>query len=164
MTDREPPSIHIPQDLADAEDVPDDLDSAILGPYELPSPTRRRISAWVYLAGSVAAAAGTTTGLPAGMWAVAAAFLVLGAWHFLTAWPLAVTDSEALERAAQAISFPVGHSSGAVRFEGWRSRPIWNVLLYAADNPPSKRGLVLIDAVTGEVRGEPFEEVLGPES
>lgn len=163
MSDRDTPSIHIPQELADAEGVPDDLDSAVLGPYVLPSPTRRRISGWVYVAGSVAAAGGALSGLPAGMWAVAVVLLVLGIWHFITAWPLAVNDSEALELAAQAISFPVGHSSGAVRFEGWRSRPVWNVLLYAADNPPSKRGLVLIDAVTGEVRRDPFEEVLGPE-
>ncbi len=163
MSDRDTPSIHIPQELADAEGVPDDLDSAVLGPYVLPSPTRRRISGWVYVASSVAAAVGALSGLPAGMWAVAVVLLVLGIWHFITAWPLAVNDSEALELAAQAISFPVGHSSGAVRFEGWRSRPVWNVLLYAADNPPSKRGLVLIDAVTGEVRRDPFEEVLGPE-
>lgn len=164
MSDRDTPSIHIPQELADAEGVPDDLDSAVLGPYVLPSPTRRRISGWVYVASSVAGAVGALSGLPAGMWVVAAVLLVLGIWHFITAWPLAVDDSEALELAAQAISFPVGHSSGAVRFEGWRSRPVWNVLLYAADNPPSKRGLVLIDAVTGEVRRDPFEEVLGPEA
>ena len=164
MTDREPPSIHIPQDLADSEDVPDDLDSAALGPYEFPSPKRRRLSAWVYLAGGAIAAAGAATGLPAGMWMIAAVFMILATWHWLTAWPLAVSDSEALEKAARAVTFPVGHSSGAVRFEGWRSRPIWNVLLYSADDPPSKRGLVLIDAVTGEARGEPYEEVLGSES
>ena len=161
MTDREPPSIHIPRDLADSEDVPDDLDSAALGPYEFPSPKRRRLSAWVYLTGGAMAAAGAATGLPVGMWIIAVAFLVLAAWHLLTAWPLAVSDSEALEKAARAVSFPVGHSSGAVRFEGWRSRPIWNVLLYSADDPPSKRGLVLIDAVTGELHGDTYEEVLG---
>ena len=125
MTDREPPSIHIPRDLADSEDVPDDLDSAALGPYEFPSPKRRRLSAWVYLTGGAMAAAGAATGLPVGMWIIAVAFLVLAAWHLLTAWPLAVSDSEALEKAARAVTFPVGHSSGAVRFEGWRSRPIW---------------------------------------
>jgi hypothetical protein len=117
----------------------------------------------MYLGAGMLAAAGAMSGLPGGMWIVAASLVVLAGWHMLTAWPLEIRDSEALETAARSVSFPVGHSSGSIRFEGWRSRPIWNVLLYAADNPPSKRGLVLIDAVTGEVRGEPFEEVIGPE-
>ena len=160
MTDRRTPSIHISQDLADLEAIPDDLDSGVLGPYEFPSPNRRRLSAWVYLVGGAVAAAGAMRGLPTGMWLVAGVFVVLAGWHFLTAWPLVVSDSEALERAARSVSFPVGHSSGAVRFEGWRSRPIWNVLLYSADDPPSRRGLVLIDAVTGELRGETYEEEL----
>jgi hypothetical protein len=163
MTDREPAGIHIPQETADAEAVPEDLDSWALGPYEFPSPRRRRLSAWMYLGAGMLAAAGAMSGLPGGMWIVAASLVVLAGWHMLTAWPLEIRDSEALETAARSVSFPVGHSSGSIRFEGWRSRPIWNVLLYAADNPPSKRGLVLIDAVTGEVRGEPFEEVIGPE-
>ncbi|MDH5372199.1 MAG: hypothetical protein OEX97_04580 [Acidimicrobiia bacterium] len=165
MTDRRTPSIHISQDLADLEAIPDDLDSGVLGPYEFPSPARRRLSAWVYLVGGAVAAAGAIGGLPTGMWLVAGMFVVLAGWHFITAWSLVVSDSEALERAARAVSFPVGHSSGAVRFEGWRSRPIWNVLLYSADDPPSRRGLVLIDAVTGELRGETYEEeLLGRES
>ena len=160
MTDRETPSIHIPVEVAEAESVPEDLDSGLLGPYEFPTPERRRTSGWVYLVGSGLSVSGALSGFPSGMWAVAVAFGAMAAWHFLTAWPLVVLDSEALEKAAQAVSFVVGHSSGAVRFEGWRSRPVWNVLLYSADDPPSKRGLVLVDAVTGELRGEPYEEEL----
>jgi hypothetical protein len=160
MTGKETPGIHIPQEIVEAQAVPDDLDSAALGPYEIPTPSRRKLSAWVYLVAAALAAAGALYGLPAGMWAVTGGFAVLAIWHFLTAWPLRVHDEEALATAARAVSFAVGHSSGAVRFEGWRSRPVWNVLLYSADEPPSRRGLVLIDAVTGELRAEPFEEEL----
>jgi hypothetical protein len=37
---------------------------------------------------------------------------------------------------------------------GWRgllSRPTWRILLYSADTPPAKRGLVLVDGVDGEI-------------
>ena len=34
---------------------------------------------------------------------------------------------------------------------GWRSRPVWNVLVFSADEPPTERGLVRINAVNGEV-------------
>ena len=163
MSERNPSGIHIPHDVAEAESVPEDLDSSLLGPYEFPTPRRRRTSAWVYLVGAGLAATAALTGFPSGMWAVAGAFSAQAGWHILTAWHLGVRDTEALDTAARAVSFPVGHSSAAVRFEGWRSRPVWNVLLYSADDPPSKRGLVLVDGVTGELRIEPYEESLGIE-
>ncbi len=37
---------------------------------------------------------------------------------------------------------------------GWRgllSRPTWRVLLYSAEDPPTKRGFVLVDGVDGKV-------------
>lgn len=160
MTDREPPAIHIPQDVADAEAVPEDLDSGALGEYMFPSPRRRRASAVIYVIAGAFAIAGAATGLPSGMWAVGGGFAVLGAWHMATAWPLNVTDRQAMAAAARAVGFAVGHSSGAVRFEGWRARPVWNVLLYSADDPPTRRGLVLVDGVTGAIRGEVYEEEL----
>ncbi len=160
MTEREPPAIHIPQDVADAEAVPDDLDSGALGEYVFPSPRRRRASAVIYLIAGAFAIAGAATGLPSGMWAVGGGLMMLGAWHMITAWPLNVSDRRAMATAARAVGFTVGHSSGAVRFEGWRSRPVWNVLLYSADEPPTRRGLVLVDGVTGDLRGEVFEEEL----
>ena len=32
-----------------------------------------------------------------------------------------------------------------------RSRPTWRILLYSNDEPPAKRGLVLVDGVQGDV-------------
>ncbi len=32
-----------------------------------------------------------------------------------------------------------------------RSRPTWRVLCYSAEDPPAQRGLVLVDAIDGEV-------------
>jgi hypothetical protein len=32
-----------------------------------------------------------------------------------------------------------------------RSRPTWRVLVYSAESPPHQRGLVLVDAVDGQV-------------
>jgi hypothetical protein len=35
---------------------------------------------------------------------------------------------------------------------------VWRVLLYSADEPPSKRGLVELDAVDGEILGSYTED------
>ena len=150
--------VEIPRELADAEGVPDDLDSNITAPYEFPSPTRRRTSGVIFLAGGLLAALGAVLGLPSGLYVLAGVLVTIGLFHFLSAWELGTTAEEALVAASREVSFPVGHASAAVTFEGWRSRPVWHVLLYSPDDPPAIRGLVRVDAVSGAVRGEAFEE------
>jgi hypothetical protein len=75
---------------------------------------------------------------------------------------LSIDEHEALTTAAGVVEFPVGHSSATVRFHGWRSRPRWSVMLYAATDPPNQRALVVVDAVTGEVVESPYVEAIAP--
>ncbi len=135
--------------------LPEDLDvTAYVGPYLFPSPRRRRIPGTMY---TVLAA------LCLGVWALtdnrgllaAAVFLVLvAAYHFATAWPLVVDQTEALLIATRTAGFAVGHASAQLAWRGLRSRPAWRILLYSADDPPTMRGLVELDAVDGHVLGE----------
>jgi len=155
--------IEIPRELADAAGVPDDLDSAELGPYEFPSPTRRSNAALIYLGAALLAALGGAVGLGDGFWLVSIAFVALAAIHRLAAHPLVVDQAAALDRAGSEVRFGVGHASAALAFVGWRARPIWNVILYAASEPPDRRALVQIDATTGELVAETYEEPLSPE-
>ncbi len=153
--------IEIPRELADAEGVPEDLDSSVAGPYQLPSPTRRRTSGVVFLLGAALAVLAAALGLPTGLYVLAGFLLIIGVFHFMSAWELGTSAEDALSSASREVSFPVGHASAAVTFEGWRSRPVWHVLVYAAEGSPSARGLVRVDAVNGKVLGEPFEEAVG---
>jgi hypothetical protein len=143
--------MEIPDDVARAAGVPEDLDSTIVGPYAFPSPRRRRNGAAVYLIGAALAVWGALGGLARGLWVVAALLAGLAIWNLLSSWPLRIGDSEALDLANAATDFSVGHASAAVGFDGWRSRPVWNVLVFSADDPPSQRGLVRIDGVDGRV-------------
>jgi hypothetical protein len=149
--------IEIPDDVARAASLPEDLDSSITGPYAFPSPTRRRNAAWIYLVGAAAAGAGAATGLASGLWVVAGLLVALAGWNLVAAWPLRVADAEALEIANREAAFTVGHASAAVGFDGWRSRPVWNVLVFSADDPPSQRGLIRVDGVNGRVVGRYVE-------
>lgn len=149
----------IPRDVAEAEGVPEDLDSSMVGPYSVPSPRRRRRAAWVYVVGALIAAAAALGELPDGYWFVALGLLLIAGYHFAAGWDLAIRDPEALEIANRATEFPVGHSSALVTFEGWLAKPIWNVLVFSADDPPSRRGLVRIDARSGAVAETYVEDV-----
>lgn len=144
--------MEIPREIADREGVPEDLDSSVHGPYQIPSTTRRKRAGLYYLGGSVLVLGAVLfTNLPVGLLGMAALLLAVGVYHFVAGWSLNIRDAEALFLANRATDFAVGHASAALGFRGWRSRPVWNVLLFSADNPPSQRGLVRVDAVNGEV-------------
>ncbi len=154
--------IEIPRAVADAEGVPDDLDANLGGPYQFPSPRRRRNGGVVFLAGAALASLGAALGLPSGLYVLSGFLGLVGVYHFTAAWELDVSQEQALAAAGRTVSFPVGHASAAVTFRGWRSRPVWHVMLYSADDPPSMRALVRVDAKDGAVLGDPFTETVGP--
>ena len=136
------------------DELPADLDvSAYVGPYTFPDVIRRRIPA--VMLGAIGA---VLLALPQGVlvnrgfrWA-GVGLILLGAYHWLAAYPLKVKELDALVAATKEVGFPVGHASAQVGFRGLRSRPTWRILLYSADEPPTQRGLVLVDAVTGDVQ------------
>ncbi|HUG75488.1 MAG TPA: hypothetical protein VMM81_07455 [Acidimicrobiia bacterium] len=136
--------IEIPAEVAADEAVPHDLDATQHEPYTIPSTRRRLRGAIVY--GVATAVAGV-----AGLWLIAAVFAVATAWHVGAAWAIEVLDPQALESATREVQFPVGHASAVVGFDGIRARPVWNVLVFSADDPPTQRGLVRVDAVDGHV-------------
>jgi hypothetical protein len=153
--DRE--GIHIDRELAEEVAIEEELDSNVVGVYRFPDPGRRRISGWLMAGFGVI----SLLAVPHG-WPVALGFGMLAGWCFLSAWPLAIDEHQALRTAGSAVGFPVGHASATVRFKGWRSRPRWSVVLYSASEPPDQRALVVIDAVSGEVVETPYVEDVAP--
>ena len=153
MTD----GIHVPREVADAEGIPEDLDANIVGPYRFPNPRRRRIAGWMYAAGAIVLAFLALT-VATLYWFTAGLMAVLAAWHFRAAWPLQVDQEQALEVAAALAPFAVGHASAAVTFHGVLSRPQWSVIMYSADDPPTQRSLVQLDATTGAPVDEVYTE------
>jgi hypothetical protein len=139
----------------DGDRLPEDLDvTAYVDPYTFPDIKRRRIAGTIYL---VVAAGALWAGLAAangGLVFGAVLLALIGGYHFLAAWPLKVDQTEALAVASRTVGFPVGHASAQLAWRGLRSRPAWRILLYSADEPPSVRGLVELDAVDGHVLGE----------
>ena len=137
--------------------LPADLDaSGTTGPVAFPDNSRRRIPGVLYLAVAAVclalwATAGDAVLLNDGFAYVAVVLAALGIYCLAAGWPLGVDAMEALVEASRHVGFPVGHASASLGWRGLRSRPMWRILLYSADEPPAKRGLVLVDAVDGQV-------------
>ena len=139
------------------DELPEDLNPAgFVGAYLFPDNSRRRWPGAMYLAIAaiclaVALAAPDAAVVNTG-WIVAAAVLAaVGVVSITSGWRMTVDEKEALVAAQGAVGFAVGHASAQQVWRGLRSRPTWRVLCYSAEEPPERRGLVLVDAVDGRI-------------
>jgi hypothetical protein len=141
------------------DSLPEDLDvTAYVGPYTFPDIKRRRIAGTIYaVLGGLTLWAGVAFD-NGGLLFGGGLLLAIAGYHFLAGWPLAVDQTEALTVASRTVGFPVGHASAQLAWRGLRSRPTWRILCYSADEPPTMRGLVELDAVDGHVIGEYTEQ------
>ena len=149
-----------PDPVAD-DDVRDELPADLqpdefVGAYEFPDNSRRRIPGALYLVlGAACIVAYLLVDASAlvngGTLAAGFVLVVVGLFSITSGWRMHVDEKEALVAAQRAVGFPVGHASAQQVWHGVRSRPTWRVLCYSADDPPTRRGLVLVDAVDGTV-------------
>ena len=151
-----PPDATASDDLRDQ--LPDDLSpEGFVGAYRFPDNSRRRIPGAIYAVLAALClvaylAASDSSPLVNGGFAWAAVALgAMGIFSLTSGWRMNVDEKQALVEAQQAIGFPVGHASAQQVWHGLRSRPTWRVLCYSTEEPPQRRGLVLVDAVDGRV-------------
>ena len=139
------------------DELPSDLDaSSFVGAYQFPDNSRRRIPGAIYVVLAaiclVLYLTFSSSVLVNGGFAWAAVLLgAVGLFSITSGWRMHVDEKEALVAAQRAVEFPVGHASAQQVWHGLRSRPTWRVLCYSSEEPPVKRGLVLVDAVDGRV-------------
>ncbi len=147
------------------DELPHDLDVAgAAGPYEFPDNSRRRKPAILYMLVAVTVfllwiwkrdeSALVNDGF---LWAAVLLGLV-AVFSFTSGWRMKVDERQALVSAQGAVGFPVGHASAQQVWRGLRSRPTWRVLVYSSEDPPRRRGLVLVDAIDGSVKEHMVQE------
>ena len=140
------------------DELPDDLNlSEFVGPYTFPNNNRRRIPAAIYLAIGLLCVVIYATEKDSSalvnigtLWG-GVGLILFGAYGMVAGWTLRVEESDALATASAELGFAVGHASAQMAWRGWLSRPVWRILLYSAENPPQRRGIVLVDGVSGGV-------------
>lgn len=146
------------------DELPDDLNAAgYVGPYEFPDNSRRRKPAILYTVVALTCVVLWVTQRDSALvndgflWAAILLGLV-ALFSFTSGWRMQVDEQQALVAAQGAVGFPVGHASAQQVWRGLRSRPTWRVLVYSAEEPPRRRGLVLVDAVDGSVKEHLVQE------
>ncbi len=141
------------------DELPEELDASnFVGPYLFPNNNRRRIPAVLYgLMGLAAIGLWLATRnddpvlVNAGLLWGGIALVLFGIYSYQAGFDLDFDERDALTAAGRAVDFPVGHASAQLGWRGLRSRPTWRILLYSSEEPPAKRGIVLVDGVKGDV-------------
>jgi len=137
--------------------LPDDLNAVDhVAPFQFPDNSRRRIPGYIYIASGLAVAVLSTVRddavlLNGGLATGGIVLVVFGLVCLSSGWRMRIDEQAALERAGGAVGFAIGHASAQQVWRGLRSRPTWRVLCYSDEDPPKRRGLVLVDAIDGEV-------------
>ncbi len=153
-----------PERLDDAEGsgpgdvLPDDLQPHLVDPeeYVFPNNNRRRVPGYLYVAIAIVLVVivlvwGDSDFVNAGYLGAAAILGAFGAYSIVAGWNLDVDERDALVAAIGEVGFPVGHASAQMGWRGLLSRPMWRILLYSADEPPTRRGFVLVDGVDASI-------------
>jgi hypothetical protein len=141
------------------DELPEELDASnFVGPYMFPNNNRRRIPAVFYVLiglgaiGVWLAARGDDAVLVnVGLLWGGIALVLFGIYSYQAGFDLDFDERDALAAAGRTVDFPVGHASAQLGWRGLRSRPTWRILLYSSEEPPTKRGIVLVDGVKGDV-------------
>jgi hypothetical protein len=168
MTDRHADDAADPTDAAGhggavdddeyVDELPEDLDlTGFVGPHTFPNNNRRRIPAALYLLFGVGCVAlyllrnDDSAMINAGTLWAGIGLIAFALYGLVAGFTLRVEESDALVTATAQVGFPVGHAAAQMVWRGWWSRPTWRILLYSAENPPTRRGIVLVDGVKGGV-------------
>ena len=94
------------------DELPADLDvTGYVGPYLFPTMRRRRIPATMYLVLAALCVGGYAVSSNGGLLAAAIVLALIAAYHYASAWPLVIDQTEALLIASRTVGFAVGHSS-----------------------------------------------------
>lgn len=141
------------------DQLPEDLNAVDhIGAYDFPDNSRRRIPGYIY-AVFAAGCAGiwlfsdrdNSPLVNSGLLFAAGVFSVMSVISMTSGWKMTIDESEALVLATKKVGFPVGHASAQQVWRGMRSRPTWRIFAYSTEEPPVHRGLILVDAVNGEI-------------
>ncbi|MEZ5230814.1 MAG: hypothetical protein R2710_30320 [Acidimicrobiales bacterium] len=140
------------------DELPADLQPGLVDheDYLFPNNNRRRIPGFIYLAIAACLVIGYAVNgagvlMNSGILAAGIILAVVGVYSIVAGVNLEIDERDALVASSREVGFPIGHASAQLGWRGLLSRPTWRILLYSADNPPTKRGLVLVDGVDGSI-------------
>ena len=154
------PGIDIKEGDANKENIPSDLNSLAYVDYRLPSLKRRKDYIFLIISILILCLILSIYYL----WIdFTFTFLILSfisIYLMLTYRESKISQNEVIEIAGKFIHHSIGSYSIGLTFNGIRLKPVWTVIIYDHEEPPTQRTIVEIDANEGHLVEEIFNEKL----
>ena len=154
--------IEISQEDAEKQTVPEDLNSLAVGSYIIPNPFRRRNYGLLLISTAIISELITTFNdwidVSVGNFLI----LLIGCFILLIDNTINVNQSEVIQNISKHLTHSIGYYSIALTFQFIKKvkflKPVWTVIVYDHNNPPTKKTIIEIDASTAELVSEAYTE------
>jgi hypothetical protein len=155
--------IEIDKDVAKETLLPDDLNSLAVGSYVVPDPSKRKQYPYVVL-GVVLLIYITSLMIDFVSFVPVIIILsIVSLLLFVVNNKYKIRQQEVIEKISNSIDHSIGYYSIALTFQFTFKQiltPVWTVIVYSHENPPSNKTIIEISAYSGRVITEPYTEKL----
>ena len=155
--------IEIDKDVAEKTLLPDDLNSLAVGSYVVPDPSKRKQYPYVVL-GVVLLIYITSLMIDFVSFVPVIIILsIVSLLLFVVNNKFKIRQQEVIEKISNNIDHSIGYYSIALTFQFTLKQiltPVWTVIVYSHENPPSNKTIIEISAFSGRVITEPYTEKL----
>jgi len=155
--------IEIDKDVAEETLLPDDLNSLAVGSYVVPDPSKRKQYPYVVL-GVVLLIYITSLMIDFVSFVPVIIILsIVSLLLFVVNNEFKIRQQEVIEKILNNIDHSIGYYSIALTFQFTLKQiltPVWTVIVYSHENPPSNKTIIEISAFSGRVITEPYTEKL----
>jgi len=155
--------IEIDKDVAKETLLPDDLNSLAVGSYVVPDPSKRKQYPYVAL-GVVLLIYITSLMIDFVSFVPVIIILsIVSLLLFVVNNKFKIRQQEVIEKISNNIDHSIGYYSIALTFQFTLKQiltPVWTVIVYSHENPPSNKTIIEISAFSGRVITEPYTEKL----
>jgi len=155
--------IEIDKDVAEETLLPDDLNSLAVGSYVVPDPSKRKQYPYVVL-GVVLLIYITSLMIDFVSFVPVIIILsIVSLLLFVVNNEFKIRQQEVIEKISNNIDHSIGYYSIALTFQFTLKQiltPVWTVIVYSHENPPSNKTIIEISAFSGRVITEPYTEKL----
>jgi hypothetical protein len=155
--------IEIDKDVAKETLLPDDLNSLAVGSYVVPDPSKRKQYPYFVL-GVVLLIYITSLMIDFVSFVPVIIILsIVSLLLFVVNNKFKIRQQEVIEKISNNIDHSIGYYSIALTFQFTLKQiltPVWTVIVYSHENPPSNKTIIEISAFSGRVITEPYTEKL----
>jgi hypothetical protein len=155
--------IEIDKAVAEETLLPDDLNSLAVGSYVVPDPSKRKQYPYVVL-GVVLLIYITSLMIDFVSFVPVIIILsIVSLLLFVVNNKFKIRQQEVIEKISNNIDHSIGYYSIALTFQFTLKQiltPVWTVIVYSHENPPSNKTIIEISAFSGRVITEPYTEKL----